>query len=78
MTNGPFTIVWEAVDDPDWVKPDDDEWERHEQQFTSELDAVREWGSLHLYTNTRPVSITPEPDWSKYVHGDGKTPVTKW
>jgi hypothetical protein len=34
------------------------------------------WQSATLYANTRPLSIEPEPDWSRYTY-DGRTPVTR-
>lgn len=77
MVDGPFHVKWEACDANDWNNPDA-EWMPYEKTVDDELEAVRLWGSQKSYVNTRPISITPEPDWSRHVHGDGKTPVTKW
>lgn len=73
---GPFTVVWEAFDDPrpgPMIGP----WNRLTATYPEELDAVRKWGAMKVFENTRPVSVTPEPNWSAYVRGDGKTPVTR-
>lgn len=76
MTDGPFHVTWEACNNDDWDNPDA-EWKPREKTVTTELEATQLWGSLKRFVNTRPVSITPEPDWSRYSY-DGKTPVAKW
>lgn len=74
MTEGPFTITWEAF--PYQEHGTDVTWTRFEQTFETELSAVRHWRSLVRYANTRPLTITPEPDWSAYT-SDGRTPTRK-
>lgn len=71
MTDGPFTVVWEGID----VAPDAT-WERHERTVDHEYQAVSLWQTAKLYENTRPISITPEPDWSRYTYG-GQSTVTR-
>lgn len=41
------------------------------KDIESELDAVRAWGWAKSYSNTEPVSLTPEPNWSAYTYGHG-------
>jgi hypothetical protein len=76
VTIGPFIIVSEWAPADEYNKPGGT-WHRQERTYERELDAVRAWSSARRYENTRPISITPEPDWSRYSF-DGKTPVTKW
>jgi hypothetical protein len=76
MNDGPFTIVSESVDTDDWNNPNAI-WERSTRTYATEKEAVHVWGCLRRYANTRPISITPDPDWSRYSY-DGRTPVTKW
>lgn len=72
MAEGPFTIVWEdtadAPDEPGAV------WKQRTKDLPSELEAVQFWEKLHLYMNTRPCSIDPEPDWDQY-HYSGRASV---
>lgn len=75
MTDGPFTVVWEGCDQDDWNTPGA-VWKRHERTYQDERTAVHAWLCAKQYENTRPVSITPEPDWSGYIYA-GRTPVTK-
>ena len=77
MTDGPFTIITEWALADEYDKPGAT-WHRETRTYDTEQDAVHAWGNARLYENTRPVSITPEPNWSAYVSGDGRTPVTKW
>lgn len=76
MPEGPFHVVWEDTSADDWNNPDA-VWHEREKSFDSELDAVRHWHAMIQYANTRPVSITPEPEWGKYTY-DGHTPGTKF
>lgn len=71
MPDGPFTVVWLGIDDLPGA-----EWERYERTVPSEGEAVSLWQSATLYANTRPLSIEPEPDWSRYTY-DGRTPITR-
>lgn len=68
---GPFLVVWLGIDDAPGA-----EWQRYERRVPTEDRAVRLWQSCALYANTRPVSISPEPDWSRYTY-DGRTPLTR-
>ena len=34
------------------------------------------WEAATLYANTQPVSISPEPDWTRYTY-DGHTPLNR-
>lgn len=75
MAERPFTVVWEACNADEYSNPDA-EWKRYEQVFNQERDAVHQWVTAKRYANTRPVSITPEPDWERYTY-DGRTPLKK-
>lgn len=77
MTDGPFRVVTEWVHADDYTNPDA-KWRMHIREYDTERNAVHAWSNAQRFANTRPVSITPEPEWSKYMRGDGKTPVTKW
>ena len=52
------------------------EWERYERSLPTEELAVRLWENATLYANTKPVSISPEPDWTRYTY-DGYTPLNR-
>lgn len=75
VAEGPFTVVWEGCDVGDPSSPDA-QWEQYERTYDDERTAVHSWCNATLYENTRPVSITPEPDWSRYTY-DGRNPVKK-
>lgn len=75
MPSGPFRVVWEICDDDEWDSPTA-EWERAEEIFDQERDAIGLWRFLKGYTHTRPISIDPEPDWSSYIY-DSMTPLKK-
>jgi hypothetical protein len=66
-----FHVVWEGIDDAPGAT-----WQQYERNVATEREAVSLWQTAHLYENTRPVSIDPEPDWSRYSY-DGRTPLTK-
>ncbi len=68
---GPFTVVYEFIDATPGTT-----WQPRTVEFATEDDAVSAWGVYRLYVNTRPVSITPEPNWARYSY-DGHTPLTK-
>lgn len=71
MTDGPFTIVWETLDHRTGATQ-----KQHEAIVATEGQAVRLWESATLYANTRPVSISPEPDWTRYTY-DGHTHLNR-
>lgn len=76
MTDGPFRVVTRWVHADSYGDPDA-KWQMQTREYDTELDAIHAWGNARMYANIEPVSITPEPEWSKYVQSDGKTPVTK-
>lgn len=41
------------------------------KDIKDERDAVGAWGWADLHSNTEPVSMTPEPNWSAYTCGHG-------
>lgn len=63
-----YTVITNGMDDmsPGW-------YARHVGVYATEFEAVNAWDSAQQYTNIVPLSITPEPDWSKYSF-DGRTP----
>lgn len=71
MAQGPFTVVWLGIDDAPGA-----EWQRYEHTVATEGQAVSLWQAACLYANTKPVSITPEPDWTRYTY-DGYTPLNR-
>jgi hypothetical protein len=48
-------------------------WLNTHERLT-EREAVHHWLSARLYDNTEPVSVTPEPEWSRWTF-DGRNPV---
>lgn len=73
---GPFTVVteWALADEYDQPGA---RWYPHTREYDTERDAVRAWENARRFENIRPISITPEPNWSRYSY-DGRTPLTKW
>ncbi len=67
---GPFTVVTEYSNDGGTT------WQQSVQTADQEDVAVSYWETAKRYVNTRPVSITPEPNWARYSY-DGRTPLTK-
>lgn len=43
--------------------------EEFEAMKTNELEAIQLWGIVQRSENIEPVSIYPEPNWSRYRHG---------
>jgi hypothetical protein len=48
---------------------DRDTGQDYQKEESDELIAVQLWGTLQRSANLEPVSITPEPDWSRYRNG---------
>ncbi|MDQ0793547.1 hypothetical protein [Streptomyces sp. B1I3] len=47
---------------------DTESGQEHTKYNLTELSAVRLKGDCDLYDNLEFISVTPEPDWSKYKH----------
>lgn len=72
---GPFTVVTEWALAAEYAEPGA-KWYRHTREYATEWDAVGAWENAKRFENTRPISITPEPNWSRYSY-DGRTSITK-
>lgn len=60
---GPFTVVWLGIDAAPGA-----EWQRYERTVPTEALAVRLWRNCVMYANTHPVSISPEPEWTRHTY----------